>query len=123
MDPNLKGMKAIIKLCEELKDVDTLQLVAFPQEGFYRYEGVERLMEKALKYYHVGKEIYIKRAQLEITQIALFVLYEVFFLLLIEMTAVMNDRMMNIPPANGFTSTESVSTIPAPITEPTATPK
>lgn len=47
-DPNLTGMKALIKLREELKDIVTLQLVAFPQEGFYRYKGAEDLMEKAL---------------------------------------------------------------------------
>lgn len=48
-DPNLTGMKALIKLREELKDIVTLQLVAFPQEGFFRYKGAEALMEKALE--------------------------------------------------------------------------
>lgn len=48
-DPHLTGMKALLKLREELKDVVTLQLVAFPQEGFFRYEGAEALMEKALE--------------------------------------------------------------------------
>lgn len=48
-DPDLTGMKALIKLREELKDIVTLQLVAFPQEGFFRYEGAEALMEKALE--------------------------------------------------------------------------
>lgn len=48
-DPHLTGMKALIKLREELKDVVTLQLVAFPQEGFFRYEGAERLMARALE--------------------------------------------------------------------------
>ncbi|MHA6252484.1 amidohydrolase family protein [Oceanobacillus sp. CAU 1775] len=48
-DPNLTGMKALIKLREELKDIVTLQLVAFPQEGFFRYKGAEKLMEKALE--------------------------------------------------------------------------
>src|SRR6185437_14634114 len=33
-DPNLTGMKALLKLREELKDIVTIQLVAFPQEGF-----------------------------------------------------------------------------------------
>ncbi|GAA3722080.1 amidohydrolase family protein [Salinicoccus jeotgali] len=47
-DPNLTGMKALLKLKEELRDVVTLQLVAFPQEGFFRYEGAEQLVEKAL---------------------------------------------------------------------------
>ncbi|WP_199083953.1 MULTISPECIES: amidohydrolase family protein [unclassified Sporosarcina] len=48
-DPNLTGMKALVTLREELKDLVTLQLVAFPQEGFFRYEGAERLMEEALE--------------------------------------------------------------------------
>lgn len=48
-DLNLTGMKALIKLREELKDIVTLQLVAFPQEGFFRYKGAESLMEKALE--------------------------------------------------------------------------
>lgn len=47
-DPNLTGMKALIKLREELKDIVTLQLVAFPQEGFFRYDGGEALVRKAL---------------------------------------------------------------------------
>ncbi len=48
-DPNLTGMKALIKLREELKDIVTIQLVAFPQEGFFRYQGAEALMIKALE--------------------------------------------------------------------------
>src|SRR5690625_824394 len=48
-DPNLTGMKALIKLREELKDIVTLQLVAFPQEGFFRYEGGEALVREALE--------------------------------------------------------------------------
>ncbi len=48
-DPNLTGMKALIKLREELKDIVTLQLVAFPQEGFFRYEGAADLVRKALE--------------------------------------------------------------------------
>lgn len=48
-DPNLTGMKAMLKLRDELKDYVTIQLVAFPQEGFFRFEGAEQLMEKALE--------------------------------------------------------------------------
>lgn len=47
-DPNLTGMKALLKLRDELKDTVTLQIVAFPQEGFFRYDGAEALVEKAL---------------------------------------------------------------------------
>ncbi|MBF7025195.1 amidohydrolase family protein [Staphylococcus kloosii] len=48
-DPNLTGMKAMLKLRDELKDYVTIQLVAFPQEGFFRFEGAEQLMEQALE--------------------------------------------------------------------------
>lgn len=48
-DPNLTGMKTLIKLREELKDIVTLQLVAFPQEGFFRYKGAADLVRKALE--------------------------------------------------------------------------
>lgn len=48
-DPNLTGMKALLKLREELKDIVTLQLVAFPQEGFFRYKGAGALVRKALE--------------------------------------------------------------------------
>ncbi|KKK33526.1 cytosine deaminase [Salinicoccus sediminis] len=48
-DPELTGMEALLELREELKDIVTLQLVAFPQEGFFRYEGAEALLEKALE--------------------------------------------------------------------------
>ncbi|CAM4340497.1 amidohydrolase family protein [Jeotgalicoccus halotolerans] len=48
-DPNLTGMKTLLKLREELKDIVTLQLVAFPQEGFFRYKGAGNLVRKALE--------------------------------------------------------------------------
>ena len=48
-DPNLTGMKALLKLREDLKDIVTLQLVAFPQEGFFRYKGAADLVRKALE--------------------------------------------------------------------------
>lgn len=48
-DPNLTGMKTLLKLREELKDIVTLQLVAFPQEGFFRYKGAGDLVRKALE--------------------------------------------------------------------------
>lgn len=48
-DPNLTGLKALLKLREELKDIVTLQIVAFPQEGFFRYKGAEQLMVQALE--------------------------------------------------------------------------
>lgn len=38
-DPNLTSLKALLELKEELKDTVTLQIVSFPQEGMYSYEG------------------------------------------------------------------------------------
>ena len=38
-DPNLTSLKALLELKEELKDVVTIQIVSFPQEGMYSYEG------------------------------------------------------------------------------------
>lgn len=38
-DPNLTSLKALLELKEELKDIVTLQIVSFPQEGMYSYEG------------------------------------------------------------------------------------
>ena len=48
-DPSLTGMKAMLELKEELKDIVTIQLVAFPQEGMYAYKGGAELVEEALK--------------------------------------------------------------------------
>lgn len=48
-DPALTGMKAMLELKEELKDIFTIQLVAFPQEGMYAYKGGAELVEEALK--------------------------------------------------------------------------
>ena len=38
-DPSLTSLKALLELKTELKDVVTLQIVSFPQEGMYSYEG------------------------------------------------------------------------------------
>lgn len=48
-DPNLTSLKAMLELREELKDIVTIQIVAFPQEGIYAYEGGDELVEEALK--------------------------------------------------------------------------
>ena len=38
-DPKLTSLKALLELKEELKDTVTIQIVSFPQEGMYSYEG------------------------------------------------------------------------------------
>lgn len=48
-DPALTAFKAMLELKEELKDIVELQLIAFPQEGYYSYPGGDELVEEALK--------------------------------------------------------------------------
>lgn len=48
-DPNLTAFKAMLELKEELRDTVTMQLIAFPQEGYYAYEGGAELVEEAVK--------------------------------------------------------------------------
>mgnify|MGYP002708136965 FL=1 len=48
-DPKLTAMKAMLEVKEEVKDFLYLQLIAFPQEGYYAYRGGEELIEEALK--------------------------------------------------------------------------
>ena len=48
-DPNLTALKAMLEVKEEVKDYLYLQIIAFPQEGYYAYEGGDELVEEALK--------------------------------------------------------------------------
>ncbi|WP_428911706.1 cytosine deaminase [Niallia sp. Krafla_26] len=48
-DPNLTALKALLELREELKDIVTIQIVSFPQEGMYAYKGGAELVEEGLK--------------------------------------------------------------------------
>lgn len=48
-DPKLTGLKALLELREALKDNVTIQIVAFPQEGMFAYDGGAELIEQALK--------------------------------------------------------------------------
>ena len=48
-DPNLTGLKAMLEVREQLADKVTIQIVAFPQEGMYAYEGGDEMMEEALR--------------------------------------------------------------------------
>lgn len=48
-DPKLTALKAMLELREEVKDIATLQVIAFPQEGMYAYKGGDELVEEALK--------------------------------------------------------------------------
>src|SRR5438034_5698129 len=46
-DPELRAVRALLELREEIGDQMTLQLVAFPQQGILSFEGGEDLMRKA----------------------------------------------------------------------------
>ncbi len=48
-DPKLTGLKAMLEIRDQLKDKVTIQIVAFPQEGMYAYQGGDEMVEEALK--------------------------------------------------------------------------
>ena len=48
-DPKLLGLEVMLELREEMKDVVTIQIVSFPQEGMYAYKGGYELVEVGLK--------------------------------------------------------------------------
>lgn len=48
-DPQLTGLKALLELKEEYRELVQIQIVAFPQEGLYCYPRAEELLEEALK--------------------------------------------------------------------------
>ena len=48
-DPNLTGLKAMLEIREELKEIVTIQIVSFPQEGMYAFKGGYELVEEGLK--------------------------------------------------------------------------
>lgn len=48
-DPELTGLKAMLELREEMKDIADIQIVAFPQECMYSYKNGDKLVEEALK--------------------------------------------------------------------------
>lgn len=53
-DPNLTALKAMLTLKEKVQDYMDIQIVAFPQEGYYAYSGGAELVEEALK---MGAEV------------------------------------------------------------------
>lgn len=48
-DPKLTSLRAMLELREELKEIVTIQIVSFPQEGMYSYKGGAELVEEGLK--------------------------------------------------------------------------
>jgi cytosine deaminase len=47
-DPELRAVRALVELREEIGDQMSLQLVAFPQQGIQSFEGGEELMRRAI---------------------------------------------------------------------------
>ena len=47
-DPNFTGLKALLELREEVKDIVDIQIVSFPQNGMYTYKGGLELVEEGL---------------------------------------------------------------------------
>src|SRR6202049_5311182 len=47
-DPELRAVRALLELREEIGDQMTIQLVAFPQQGIMSFEGGEELMKRAV---------------------------------------------------------------------------
>lgn len=48
-DPDFTALRALLEVKEELKDIVEIQLIAFPQEGYYAYKNGDQLVEEALK--------------------------------------------------------------------------
>ena len=48
-DPKFTALKVMLELKEQLKPYMQIQIVAFPQEGYYAYKGGDELVEEALK--------------------------------------------------------------------------
>src|SRR5438067_2047817 len=47
-DPELKAVRALVELRQEIGDQMTLQLVAFPQQGIMSFDGGQDLMRRAI---------------------------------------------------------------------------
>ncbi|ODT66896.1 MAG: cytosine deaminase [Pelagibacterium sp. SCN 63-23] len=47
-DPRLLGVEALLEVKKQVAPYIDLQLVAFPQDGYYRYPGAEDLLNRAL---------------------------------------------------------------------------
>lgn len=48
-EPNFTALKAMLEIKEQVKDYMDIQLVAFPQEGYFAYKNGDKLVEEALK--------------------------------------------------------------------------
>lgn len=63
--PSLVTIEAMLELREELKDYVDLQVVAFPQDGIFAYEGMEDLLIRAVE---MGVDVIGGMPQAELTR-------------------------------------------------------
>lgn len=64
-DPELRAVRALVELREEVAGNLELQLVAFPQQGIYSFDGGEELMRRAI---HLGVDVVGAIPHFEITR-------------------------------------------------------
>jgi len=64
-EPYLKIIKAILELKDEMKDFVDIQVVAFPQDGIFSYNGMAHLLEQAIQ---MGADVVGGIPQVELTR-------------------------------------------------------
>lgn len=64
-EPNLITIKALLEIKNELAQFIDIQIVAFPQDGIFAYEGAEQLLDKSLQ---LGADVVGGIPQVEITR-------------------------------------------------------
>lgn len=64
-EKNLITIQALLEVKEEMKDYIDIQVVAFPQDGIFAYNGMDKLMEESLK---VGADVVGGIPQVEFTR-------------------------------------------------------
>jgi len=64
-EPNLLTIKALLEVQQEMREFLDLQIVAFPQDGIFAYEGAEQLLEKAIQ---LGADVIGGIPQVELTR-------------------------------------------------------
>jgi len=64
-DPSLMTLEAILELKEEMKEYVDIQVVAFPQDGIFSFDGMDTLLEESLK---MGADVIGGLPQVELTR-------------------------------------------------------
>lgn len=64
-EKNLMTLEALLEVKEEIKDYVDIQIVAFPQDGIFAFEGMDKLMIKAIK---MGADVIGGIPQVELTR-------------------------------------------------------